>query len=419
MRARPRWASVRVAVLLSAALILAPPVTRQASAQVNPPRSLTASVLGRGVTLNWQPPSSLPPGFTGYLLEAGANRGETSVSLPLGNVLTYFVIAPNGRYFVRVRALFGATPGPASNEVEVIVPPLPPAPVNVTATIERMTVTLTWERGLLSASVTGWEVHAGSASGLSDLAIVPVPVTRRTLTGTVPAGTYYVRVFALNPSGASPASEEVVVTTGPHICDLPGTPSGLYAVAGQGGVLLHWDPWSGPLPAGYLLGAGFSRGASDIGTFALPRTTGYGSLAPAATYYVRLAAYNSCGQSPFTPDVEFRVAPPGGSSLVGTCSGTVSNYSQPFPWTPITSFQLTLNANPTGAGGFLPGLWTDNKGCRSTLIAGGINILPYISIESLACNDGDFVLTITSSTATVVEGRCNAGPSCSFRMTRR
>ena len=46
-------------------------------------------------------------------------------------------------------------------------------------------------------------------------------------------------------------------------------------------------------------------------------------------------------------------------------------------------------------------------------------MLPYISMESLSCNDGDFVLTITSSTPTVVEGRCNAGPNCSFRMTRR
>ena len=30
-----------------------------------------------------------------------------------------------------------------------------------------------------------------------------------------------------------------------------------------------------------------------------------------------------------------------------------------------------------------------------------IIVLPYISIESLACNDGDFVLTITSSTSSV------------------
>ena len=267
--------------------------------------------------------------------------------------------------------------------------------------------------------MTGWQVHAGSAPGLSDLAIVPLSSATRILTATVPAGTYYLRVHAISASGAGPPSEELAVTTGPGICDLPLMPTGLTAVAGQGGVILQWDPWSGPLPSGYLIAAGRSAGASDVGTFPLPRSTVLETFAPAGTYYARLAALNACGQSPSTPDIVFTVAPPSGATLVGTWAGTVSNYSQPFPWTPITSFQLTLNANPTGPGGFLPGLWTDNKGCRSTLIAGGARVFPYISIEQLSCNDGDFVLTLQSNTGTVAEGRCNAGPNCTFRMTRR
>jgi hypothetical protein len=123
----------------------------------------------------------------------------------------------------------------------------------------------------------------GLGARLSDLAIVPLPSSRRILTATVAAGTYYVRVFAINQSGASPASEEVVITTGPGICDLPSTPTGLDAIAGQGGVRLQWDSWSGHLPSGYLLAAGFASGASDIGTFALPRITTFGTFAPAAT----------------------------------------------------------------------------------------------------------------------------------------
>jgi hypothetical protein len=392
--------SVRFAGVLAAALLLAPHLARDAGAQVvNQPQSLSATVLGRGVTLRWQPPISVSPGFTGYLVEAGAGPGQTSVSVPLGNVLTYFVIAPNGRYYVRVRALFGATPGPvASNEIEVLVPALPKAPANLTATVERFTVNLSWNFGFGSSTVSGWQVHAGSAPGLSDLAIVPLPSSRRLLTATVPAGTYYVRVVAINASGASPPSDEVVVTTGPTICDLPSTPTGFYAVAGQGGVLLYWDAWTGHLPTGYLLGAGFSSSASDIGTFTLPRVTSYGSFAPENTYYARLAAYNACGQSPFTPDIAFYVAPLGRSSLAGTWLGTVSNYSQPFPIAPITSFQLALGADPTVSSGRLPGFWIDNKGCRSNLIVGGMRVLPFVSIESLACN---------------------AGPNCSFRMTRR
>jgi hypothetical protein len=410
--------SVRFVGVLFAALMLAPLLARDAGAQVNTPQALSATILGRGVTLRWQPPSSVNQPLTGYVIEAGASPGTTGVSQPLGNVLSYFVIAPNGRYYVRVRALFGVTPGPASNEIEVVVPPLPTAPTNLAATVARFTVTLTWNFGFGSASVTGWQVHAGSAPGLSDLAIETVPSSTRLLTATVGEGIYYVRVFALNASGASPPSQEIVVTTGPNICDLPSTPTGFQAIAGQGGVILNWDAWTGYLPTGYLLTAGQAPGAADFG-IALPRITGYGAFAPEGVYYARLATYNACGQSPFTPDIEFYVAPPGGSSLIGRWSGTVSNYSQPFPWTPITSFQLTLGADPTVTSGRLPGLWIDNKGCQSTLIVGGTRILPYISMESLPCNDGDFVLTITSSTPTVVEGRCNAGPNCSFRMTRQ
>ena len=233
--------------MLAVALMLAPQLTQTCgAAPTSRSRSPRPSSAG-GVTLRWLPPVSVSPGFTGYVIEAGASPGAPSVSLPLGNVLTYFVIAPNGRYYVRVKALFGATPGSvASNEIEVVVPPLPAAPTNVNATVERFTVNLTWNFGFGSATVTEWQVHAGSAPGLSDLAIVPLPSSRRVLTATVAAGTYYVRVVAMNQSGASPPSEEIVVTTGPNICDLPSTPTGFRAVAGQGGVLLVLGRLDGP-----------------------------------------------------------------------------------------------------------------------------------------------------------------------------
>jgi hypothetical protein len=50
---------------LAAALLLAPPLTREADAQGEPPRWLSATVLGRGVTLHWLPPAVVLPGFTG------------------------------------------------------------------------------------------------------------------------------------------------------------------------------------------------------------------------------------------------------------------------------------------------------------------------------------------------------------------
>jgi hypothetical protein len=348
------------------------------------------------------------------------NRGTTAVSIPLANVLVYSVTAPNGRYFVRVRALFGATPGPPSNGVEVFVGVSPPtAPANFTATVTQFTVAFTWTYGANSSGVAGWQLHAGSAPGLSDLAIKSFSSTTRSFTATAPAGTYYVRVYPFNHAGPSPPSTELTVVTGPGICDLPLTPTGFSALAGQGGVRLQWDPWSGPLPAGYLLAAGSAPGASDVGTFPLPRSTVLTTFAPEGTYYARLAAHNACGATPFGSEISFTVLPPSNASLIGTWNGTVSHYTKPCPWTPITSFQLTLNANPSGTGGPLPGVWSDNKGCRNSRIFGSAGALPSISMESLECNDGDFILTIAFRSATVVEGRCNSGPACRFRMTRQ
>jgi hypothetical protein len=302
-----RSAPAHLVALWCAALTLAPFLSRDAAAQ-HPAQSLSAAVLGRGVTLNWLPPASAPPGLavTGYLIEAGASSGRTDVTLPLGNVLTYSVMVPNGRYFVRVRALFGAAAGSPSNEIELVVPTPPTAPTSVVATVARFTVNLTWNYGFGSSEVTQWDLHAGSASGLSDLAIVPLPGTTQLLTATVAQGTYYVRIVARNETGASPPSAEVVFTTGPYVCNLPATPTGFLVMGGRGGVNLRWDGWSGFLPTGFLLVAGYTAATAEF-SLALPRITTFAAPAPPGNYYARIATYNACGQSPFTAAVPFTV----------------------------------------------------------------------------------------------------------------
>jgi hypothetical protein len=193
----------------------------------------------------------------------------------------------------------------------------------------------------------------------------------------------------------------------------------MFAYGGQGGVRLRWNDPTGGLPTAYTLVAGRSPGASDVGTFLLPPVTALSTAVPPGTYYVRLAGANGCGVSPFTSEVGFTVTPPSNASLIGRWSGTVSNYTKPYPFPPITSFELTLNTEPTPTSTTLSGLWVDNKGCRHDRIGGSISGLPIIAMESLSCNDGDFVLTVQSNTGSVVEGRCNSGPACTFRMTRQ
>lgn len=270
------------------------------------PQGLTATVAGNNVTLQWQAPST--PGYTGYLIEAGTSPSPAPpvAAIPVGNVLSFGVVAPNGQYYVRVRALYGSTPGAASNEVSVLVTlPPPTAPANFTASITRFTVAFNWTAGAGSAAVTGWQLHAGSAPGLSDLAVVPLPSDTLRLVATAPAGTYYVRVYAVNEAGVSPPSAELRVVNGPNVCDIPLMPTGFSAVAGTGNVQLAWNPWSGILPGGYLLAV--RTDTSNLGTFPIPRASTFSSAAPPGTYYARLAAFNGCGASPFSSEISFTV----------------------------------------------------------------------------------------------------------------
>jgi predicted phage tail protein len=67
-----------------------------------------------------------------------------------------------------------------------------------------------WNRRQAPLGATQYEIEAGSAPGLADLATVRVTDPQLVVDG-VPTGTYYVRVRAINTIGKSGASREVQV----------------------------------------------------------------------------------------------------------------------------------------------------------------------------------------------------------------
>jgi hypothetical protein len=85
---------------------------------------------------------------------------------------------------------------------------LPPAAPQLSASVTGPTVTLDWRD---SASVEStFVVDVGSASGAANLGSFRTDTTA--LSGTPPVGTYYVRVRAETVCGASPPSNEVIVS---------------------------------------------------------------------------------------------------------------------------------------------------------------------------------------------------------------
>lgn len=206
---RNRLSLTFVSVLLSVSLVVA--------AAPGSPQSLTAAVDVNTVTLTWTAPSTggVP---TSYAVDASLSPGGPVIaSFTVTDTTLTVTAVPNGVYYVRVRAINADGSSAPSNEVAVVVPgggscsSPPNAPTGLTSTVFGTFVTLNWIAPAGGCAATAYSVQAGSAPGLSDLAVINTG-TSTTLTASAPPGTYYVRVVALNGFGGSIASNEIIIT---------------------------------------------------------------------------------------------------------------------------------------------------------------------------------------------------------------
>jgi predicted phage tail protein len=152
---------------------------------------------------------------TSYVLEVGGAPGLANIAaLIVGSTSFSYEPVPFGLYYLRVRARNGSGTSAPSNEVRVSIVevPLPGPPIGLAFAVNGSSVTLSWQAPATGGSPSGYVLEAGSASGLSNLAVFPTsgPVTSQTFTG-VPAGRYFVRVRAANAAGVSVPSAEVEI----------------------------------------------------------------------------------------------------------------------------------------------------------------------------------------------------------------
>ncbi|MGE0359372.1 MAG: hypothetical protein AB7H93_02990 [Vicinamibacterales bacterium] len=215
------------------------------------------------------------------------------------------------------------------------LPGNPPGAPVLTSSVTGNTVQLSWVPGAGGAA-SSYTVFAGSVPGAVDLAAFPVRGTNA-LTVNAPNGRYYVRVVGRNVFGNGPPSNEVTVQVGPPPCTVaPVAPGPLSHTLAGFAVSLAWG--SSPTAAAYLLEAGSTSGATDVGRFALSSATALVVSAPPGTYYARVRATNACGVSPPSNEVAIVVtgavvAPNAPTGLTAAVSGrTVA-----IAWTPPQS----------------------------------------------------------------------------------
>ncbi len=252
------------------------------------------SVVGNLVTLRWTPPASGPVP-TQYVLEGGINPSEVLASFPTGNAAPIFAfVAPTGSFYVRLHSISGAEKSAPSNEIRlhVNVPVAPSAPVAVVSLVNGSMLHLAWRNtfvggapGRMALEVTGAFTGALSIGAVDTFSFAGVP-----------AGTYTLRLFAVNGGGVSLPSNPVTVTFPGDCSGAPSTPSGLLAYRIGNTVFVVWDPApTGPAPTAYVLSVtGAFTGTFSTATRAISGVVGRGS------YNVSVVATNPCGSSAAT-----------------------------------------------------------------------------------------------------------------------
>ena len=88
----------------------------------------------------------------------------------------------------------------------------PSAPTGLVTTALPGKGRLEWAPTPQGESVTTYIIEAGSSPGANNQGTFVAPATSRSFERDAAAGIYYVRMFARNACGTSPASQEVTVT---------------------------------------------------------------------------------------------------------------------------------------------------------------------------------------------------------------
>ena len=312
------------------------------------PLTPTATPSSQAVALAWSLPASTGgSAITDYKIEYALSNStawtvfaHTASTTRAANI----VGLTNGtQYAFRISAVNAVGTGIATSSIFAtpVAPATLSAPLNLTGTVGRQSVTLTWQLPTSTggAAITDYiiesSVNAGSTwSTISDGVSSALTSTFADLTANT---AYTFRVKAVNTTGTSPASNSVVLT--PLPLDPPTAPRALAVYASFNGATLYWAT---PLSDGgsritgyraeYSTDGGTTWTRSDVISVDR-RSMSYTNLVGGVLHKFRVYAINAVGMSGASYVVEATPVAATVSSEPRFFGGFLSGTSAYLSWT--------------------------------------------------------------------------------------
>ena len=293
---------------------------------ISTPANLSATAVSSSqINLTWTDQSTSETGFR-IERKTGAGGTYAQIGTVAANATAYndSGLAEGTMYFYRVRALGNLGNSAASNEASATTISPPPPPSNLFAVpVSSSEINLTWTDQ--STNETGFRIERKTGAGGTYTLIVTTAANATTYsdTGLADETTYFYRVQAVNSAGNSTYSNEASATTPVSPPAAPATLSATAVSSSQ--INLTWTDQS-TNETGFQIERKTGAGGTyaQIGTAAANATT-YNStgLADVTTYFYRVRAVNSAGNSAYSNEAS-TTTPSSGTSGGGGGGGGCS-----------------------------------------------------------------------------------------------
>ncbi|MEK6963266.1 MAG: fibronectin type III domain-containing protein [Nanoarchaeota archaeon] len=291
------------------------------------PQNLGASAGDQYVSLSWNPPANNGGAtVTLYKIYRGTSPGgETLYSSTSATTFFEMSVLNGVTYYYKVSAVNAIGESALSNEVSatpfsIPTTTVPSAPINLVASGGANSATLSWNvpSNNGGASITSYKVYRSTASGQESF-YTSTSATSFSDTSVSNGITYYYKVSAVNSVGEGSLSGEAsVIPFATPVTTVPSAPTNL-AASGTTSTTLSWNVPSnngGMSITSYRVYRGTSSGGESLLTTTSSNSYVDGSVSPSTTYYYKVSAVNSVGESSLSGEAQITISGGGGGTTV-------------------------------------------------------------------------------------------------------